>query len=72
MRFVVRSQEGQQLKVQTKEIYYNQISLWSKLKEDVKIQSRLSVVRVIHSAGVWTFWALAVFCEFPSCCFPSR
>lgn len=44
MRFVVRSQEGQQLKVQIKEIYYNQINLWSKLEEDVKIQSRLNVV----------------------------
>lgn len=46
--FVVRSQQGQQLKVQTKEIYYNQINLWSKLEEDVKMQSRLNAARVIH------------------------
>lgn len=51
MCFVVRSQEGQQLKVQTKEIYYSQISLWSKLEEDVKMQSRLNPARVIHSEG---------------------
>lgn len=34
-----------------KEIYYNQISLWSKLEEDVKMQSRLNAARVIHSEG---------------------
>lgn len=51
MCFVVRSWKGQQLKVQTKEIYYNQISLWSKLEEDVKMQFRLNVARVIHSGG---------------------
>lgn len=31
------------LKKEKKQIYYNQISLWSKLKEDVKMESRLNV-----------------------------
>lgn len=70
MCFGVWSQEGWQKR--SKEIYYNQISLWSKLKEDVKMESRLNMAWVILSRGIWTFRALSVGRDYPPCCFSAR
>ncbi len=49
------------------EIYYNQIRLWSELKEDVKMQSRLNVAGVLLSRGIWTCRVLSVGRDYPPC-----
>ena len=54
------------------EIYYNQIRLWSELKEDVKMESRLNVAWVILSRVIWTFRAQSVGPDYPPRCFSAR
>lgn len=53
-------------------IYYNQISLWSELEEDVKMQSMLKMVWVIFFEGIWTFGTPSVGCDSPPRCLSAR
>lgn len=61
-------QTGKKKKKRNTKIYYNHISLWSELKEDVKMESRLNVACIILSRGIWTFGTLSVGRDCPPCC----